>query len=207
MSAAGFHCGVMRASCAWVFSAALLYPVLVGGEEKKSGSAAAMESDAAAEREKQSKDDNSTYSSTEHAHKGSEEYDKDAQDSSAAAEAGKGEYYKDADANAPSDQDYSKGETKTCKTRKPYTQTDAGREGHTGQYRTTTRSYEYFTRKCDGTVCLKEEGEEVARECGKDEDEFVENTSVMWMYKEAGKDMYCSSGVKNFVMCEDSCSR
>lgn len=82
-----------------------------------------------------------------------------------------------------------------CKTRRPIQDTDAGAAGHTGQFRTSTQSYEFFYRSCGGGSCPAGPGEELLKDC-QCIDEFAEAAALMSALERAGEDLICSSGVK-----------
>lgn len=82
-----------------------------------------------------------------------------------------------------------------CKTRRPIQDTDAGVAGHTGQFRTSTQSYEFFYRSCSASSCPVGPGEEILKDC-QCIDEFAEAAALMSALEQAGEDMICSSGVK-----------
>lgn len=82
-----------------------------------------------------------------------------------------------------------------CKTRKPTTDTEASVAGNTAQFRNTTDSYDFFYKKCVDSACPLSAGEEVVKSCQCMSD-FAEAASLMEVLKNAGKDMICSSGVK-----------
>jgi len=82
-----------------------------------------------------------------------------------------------------------------CKTRKPKEDTQATTTGHTAQSRTTTQSYDFFYKKCVDNICPAEIDEEIVKDCQCIND-FAEAASVMETLNAAGKDVICSSGVK-----------
>lgn len=82
-----------------------------------------------------------------------------------------------------------------CKTRRAIEDTEAGVAGHTGQFRTSTQSYEFFYKSCMSNGCPVGPGEEILKDC-QCIDDFAEAATLMSALQSAGEEMICSSGVK-----------
>lgn len=84
---------------------------------------------------------------------------------------------------------------KACKTRKPVTNTTVSQYGTAAQMQASNTTYEFYYRECQNDVCPIGSGEELVKNCQCIND-FAEAASIIAALDAAGKDMICSSGVK-----------
>ena len=84
-----------------------------------------------------------------------------------------------------------------CKTRKPARKTDAVLSGNATQYLSNPATWDFYYKRCDAGVCPIDAaaGEEIVINC-QVINEFAEAATIMNVLEGAGKDMICSSGVK-----------
>jgi hypothetical protein len=84
---------------------------------------------------------------------------------------------------------------KACKTRLPKEDTQAGQAGHRGEIAETTRSWDFYYKRCIDDTCPLDPGEEIVKDCQCTND-FAEATTVLEALNAAGKDIICSDGVR-----------
>lgn len=83
---------------------------------------------------------------------------------------------------------------KACKTRRPTQNTQAVLAGHSGQFKTSTDSYDILYHSCVDDSCPADPSEEILKDC-QCLNEFAEAATVMQMLRLAGQDTICSDGV------------
>jgi len=83
---------------------------------------------------------------------------------------------------------------KACKTRKPRHDSQVVPDGHSGQFKTSTDSYDILYHTCIDDRCPTEPGEEILKDC-QCLNEFAEAATIMQMLRLAGQDTICSDGV------------
>jgi hypothetical protein len=77
----------------------------------------------------------------------------------------------------------------------PREDTQAGQTGHRGEIAETTRSWDFYYKRCIDDACPLDPGEEIVKECQCTND-FAEATTVLEALNAAGKDIICSDGVR-----------
>ncbi|MFQ5598912.1 MAG: conjugal transfer protein TraN, partial [Nitrospiria bacterium] len=82
----------------------------------------------------------------------------------------------------------------SCKTSRPSINTDASLSGNTAQFRTTTRSTDFFYKSCPtvsgSPTCPLDPGETLVTDC-RCQDDFAEAASLMEVLKSAGEGLTC----------------
>jgi len=82
-----------------------------------------------------------------------------------------------------------------CKTRRPKQNTQASLSGTDNMYQNNTLTYEFLYYQCNNGVCPAGAGETILKNC-QCIDDFAESVSIMSALAAAGKDITCSSGIK-----------
>ena len=82
-----------------------------------------------------------------------------------------------------------------CKTRRPKQNTQASLSGTDNMYQNNTLSYDFLYYQCNNGVCPAGAGETILKNC-QCIDDFAESVSIMSALAAAGKDIICSSGIK-----------
>ena len=82
-----------------------------------------------------------------------------------------------------------------CKTRRAKQSTQASLSGTDNMYQNNTISYEFLYYKCNNGACPAGTGETILKNC-QCIDDFAEAVSILSALAAAGRDIICSSGIK-----------